>query len=124
MSNRKWPDIPNFTWVNAQQLRREQTATEKLLWKHLRNEQLGVKVRRQHPIGPFITDFFVQDCNLVIELDGETHITEEQQAYDSRRSDYLLEHSIKVMRFQNHQVKRSLDWVMEQIRLEIEKTKQ
>ncbi|MBK6765403.1 MAG: endonuclease domain-containing protein [bacterium] len=123
MPNRKWPDIPNFTWDYAQQLRREQTASEKLLWKHLRNEQLGVKIRRQHPIGPFVADFYVQECNLVIELDGDSHFSEEQQAYDLRRSAYLLERGITVIRFQNHQVKQSLSWVVEQIRLQIEMLK-
>ena len=43
---------------------------EAMLWAELRRSKQGFKVRRQHPIGPYVADFFVRDANLVIEVDG------------------------------------------------------
>jgi len=48
------------------------------MWSRLRARQLGVKFRRQHPIGPYIVDFACCRAKLVVEIDGETH----QKAYD------------------------------------------
>jgi very-short-patch-repair endonuclease len=46
------------------------TDVEKKLWWRLRNDQLGVSIRRQHPIGPYIVDFLAPSVDLVIEVDG------------------------------------------------------
>jgi very-short-patch-repair endonuclease len=46
------------------------TPPERKLWKVLRGEQLGVKFRRQHPIGPYIADFYSREAQLVVEVDG------------------------------------------------------
>ena len=60
--------------VRARALRRQQTEAEALLWRHLRSRQvLGLKFRRQHPIGPYFADFACIDIGLVIELDGGQH---------------------------------------------------
>ncbi|WP_310590576.1 DUF559 domain-containing protein [Dyadobacter sp. CY323] len=45
----------------AQQLRKNETLAEKILWKHLSNKKLGVKFRRQHPLHLFIVDFYCHD---------------------------------------------------------------
>ena len=43
----------------ARDLRQSSTPPEQLLWLALRNEQIGgLKFRRQHPIGPYVVDFF------------------------------------------------------------------
>ena len=41
----------------ARQMRRQSTRAEIYLWQHVRGKQLGVRFRRQHPIGPYIADF-------------------------------------------------------------------
>jgi very-short-patch-repair endonuclease len=46
------------------------TPAERKLWNHLRNDQLGVNFRRQHAIGPYITDFCCIEKKLILELDG------------------------------------------------------
>ncbi len=56
----------------AKRLRREMTPPEVYLWQHLRN-QTAVKIRRQHPIGPYILDFFCPKAKLAIEVDGIVH---------------------------------------------------
>jgi very-short-patch-repair endonuclease len=98
----------------AKRLRREPTDAEAKLWSHLRANQLGVKFRRQHPIGPFITDFCCPERHLVIELDGAQHL--EQTAYDARRSAYLFSRGQRVLRFWDDAVLTSIDAVLEQIK--------
>jgi cyclase len=58
---------------NAEALRFRMTAAEELLWRYLKNSQLGEKFRRQHPLGIYIADFYCHKHKLVIELDGSIH---------------------------------------------------
>ena len=83
----------------------------------LRGNRLGVKFRRQHPIGPFITDFCCLERHLVIELDGGQHA--EQMEYDARRTKYLASRGYKVIRFWDHTVLTGIDGVLEQIRISL-----
>jgi very-short-patch-repair endonuclease len=86
-------------------LRHDSTPAERALWQVLRDRQLGgVKVRRQHPCGPYILDFYVPASHLAIEVDGETHGTDEAQAYDAARTACLASHDIRVLRFTNRDV--------------------
>ncbi len=62
----------------AKGLRKRQTSAEELFWKIVRNRNmLNLKIRRQHPIGPFIVDFYCHELLLVIEIDGSIHDLEE-----------------------------------------------
>jgi very-short-patch-repair endonuclease len=86
----------------ARKLRKNQTDAEKLLWGILRNRQLlGVKFRRQQPVGPYILDFYCYDYKLCIELDGGQHYTNDGQRYDTDRSAFLKTNEIHVVRFSN-----------------------
>ena len=49
------------------------TEAERLLWSGLRNDQLGWRFRRQHPIPPYIVDFACVEARLIIEADGGQH---------------------------------------------------
>jgi very-short-patch-repair endonuclease len=74
--------------IRAQQLRREDTPAEAMLWSRLRNRQLnGLKFRRQHPIGRFIVDFCCAEQSLILEIDGSVH--DQQADYDQARTDAL-----------------------------------
>ena len=76
--------------ANVRELRQPQTPAEEKLWMHVRSRQLGgFKFRRQHPIGPFIVDFYCAACRLVVEIDGESHA--EQVEYDLARTAWLNE---------------------------------
>ncbi|MFA4875610.1 MAG: endonuclease domain-containing protein [bacterium] len=67
-------------------LRSEMTEPERCLWYRIRSKQLNsLKFRRQHGIGPYIVDFYCPERALVIEIDGDTHFTDEQQKLDSIR---------------------------------------
>jgi very-short-patch-repair endonuclease len=104
----------------ARRLRREQTDAERKLWARLRSRQLdGFKFRRQFVIGPFITDFCCFEQRLVVELDGGQHA--DQSDSDRRRSDFLLSHGYRVLRFWDNQVMENIDSVLEQILLALDK---
>src|SRR5947209_6939394 len=62
----------------ARKMRREPTEPEKILWRHLSSRQLGgFKFRRQATLDPFIADFFCPSKGLIVEVDGDTHVTED-----------------------------------------------
>ena len=82
---------------NARILRREMTDAERKLWSHLRGEQLGVKFRRQHPLGSYVADFACLAPKLIVELDGSQHA--DQVDYDARRDAFLRAQGFAVPRF-------------------------
>ena len=81
----------------AKSLRREMTGGERLLWSRLRGEQLGVKFRRQHPLGAYVADFACLAPRLIVEVDGSQHA--EQMAYDAERDAFFRQQGFDVMRF-------------------------
>jgi very-short-patch-repair endonuclease len=88
------------------------TDAETKLWQSLRREQLGVKFRKQHPMPPFILDFYCVEKKLAIELDGGQHNEAEAIAYDARRSEWLKAQGITVLRFWNNDVLSNLEGVL------------
>ena len=101
----------------ARRLRRGQTDAERLLWSKLRARRtLGLKFRRQAPIGPYIVDFVCFEQKLVIELDGGGHGAESQRAYDERRTKWLNEQGFTVLRFWDNEVLQETESVLERIR--------
>jgi very-short-patch-repair endonuclease len=104
----------------ARELRREMTPAERRLWQALRGNVLeGAHFRRQHAIGPYILDFYCAKARLAIELDGGSHL--EQEQYDEERTNWLeSEKGMRVIRFSNQDVQRDLDSVIEAIREALE----
>lgn len=99
------------TQKKAIELRHESTPAEIKLWGYLRADQInGSKFRRQHAIGPFITDFCCVKQKLVIELDGGQHL--EQAEYDSARTKYLQSRGYRVLRFWNNDVENNIEGVI------------
>ena len=99
--------------ANAQVLRREMTDSERKLWSGLRAEQLGVKFRRQHPLGNYIADFACLAPRLIVELDGSQHQT--QQGYDARRDEFFRAQGFDVLRFASNDPFTNLDGVRQAI---------
>ena len=99
-------------------LRRNGTSAEAALWSCLRAKQLeGIQWRRQFSIGPYILDFYAPLLKLCIELDGEPHYTPEGHDHDIQREEWLLrEHGIRTIRFENSDVFRHNEGVIEYIR--------
>jgi len=98
------------------QLRKEQTTHEGYLWSKLRNKKLnGYKFVRQHSVGPYILDFYCSQAKLAVELDGSQHLNEELIDYDKKRSEFLNNHHIKVLRFWNYKVRYDIENVLNKI---------
>ena len=72
---------------------------EVLLWVKLRNRQPdGPRIRRQHPIGPYVIDFFCSEARLAIEIDGQAHGMGRQPQIDREKTEYLQSLGIDVLR--------------------------
>lgn len=100
--------------LRAKELRQEMTPAEKVLWQFLRNRQLGgLKFRRQHPLGPFIADFYCAERRLVIELDGDIHNFQKEE--DEQRTRQFEEFGYRVIRFQNEQIETNIASVLREI---------
>jgi very-short-patch-repair endonuclease len=78
------------------------TEAEKVIWEYLRNKKTGHKIRRQHIIDDFITDFVCLRKKVVIEIDGKIHL--KQKEYDALRTAMLNESGYEVVRFRNEEV--------------------
>jgi very-short-patch-repair endonuclease len=109
--------------TRARSLRRESTDVEMNLWQKLRNRQLGVDFRRQHPTGPYILDFYCASLCLAIELDGGQHNEHANERRDSKRDAWLAGRSVKTLRFWNSDVIGNLSGVLEAIKTAIEDRK-
>ena len=106
--------------TRRKELRNNSTPAEKQLWRLLQQSNLGgYKFRRQHSVGSYILDFYCAEEKLAIELDGDSHFTDDAMAYDRERTAYLNAFNIKVLRFLNTDVYDNLNVVGERILAEI-----
>ena len=102
--------------LRARSLRAQETTAEEILWRELRNRQLGHwKFRRQHPIACYIVDFVALDGKLVIEVDGATHSTSQERSRDDRRTRELERFGFQVLRISNTDIYENLDGVLDTI---------
>jgi len=92
-------------------LRKNQTKTEYLLWKKIRNDSLGVRFRRQYNIGKYIVDFYCPQYKIAIEVDGLTHAEESVFKKDVEKQKYLESLGIKIFRFNSIDVVENLDGI-------------
>ena len=92
------------------------TVEETRLWLDLRKSQLGVRFRRQVPVGPYVVDFACLPRRLIVEVDGSHHRGE----YDRRRDEWLRHRGLTVLRFWNDEVYCDLSGVVARITEEVE----
>lgn len=91
----------------AKELRKNMTKEEKHLWyDYLKpyRQKSGVAFIRQRVIGGYIVDFYCPKAKLVIELDGSQHYEEDALLYDEKRTAYLNQHGIIVLRYSNRDI--------------------
>ena len=87
--------------ARARHMRTKMTPAERALWYALRNRLfLGLKIRRQVPIGPFIADFYCADHRLIIEADGSGH----GSRHDIERDQWLSQKGFRVLRLPNRDI--------------------
>jgi len=100
----------------AQSLRRRMSPPEARLWSRLRKRVPGQPVfRRQHPVGPYVLDFYCASARLAIELDGESHDRGDRPQRDLERDVWLKSHGIEVLRIAVHDFPRNIDELADSI---------
>ncbi len=97
----------------ARAFRRRRTSAEGVLWGLVRSRRMGVKFRRQHPIEPFVLDFYCHELRLAVELDGSQHTAPAQRIGDDRRTAALAARGIQVLRFSNLEILQETQAVAE-----------
>ena len=100
----------------AKELRKNMTPQEKHLWYDFLRTY-PVRVQRQKTIDSFIVDFYCHKAQLVIEIDGSQHYTDQGTAYDSERTSILKGYNLQIIRFSNY----DLDTNFEGVCIEIDK---
>jgi len=112
MPGRINPPLPTRTRNHAKVLRQSGTDAEQALWYRLRAGRLnGLKFRRQHPVPPYVADFYCEACKLVVELDGSQH----DEQVDRNRTRFLEAKGLRVLRFWDNEVLQQIDAVLEVI---------
>ena len=107
---------PPQTIANARRLRRALSPPEARLWVRLRQRAPGLPTfRRQHPIGPYVLDFYCAMARLAIEIDGMSHDVGGRPERDLRRDAWLATRGVTVMRIAAGDVMRALDETVDSI---------
>jgi very-short-patch-repair endonuclease len=107
------PYNPNLT-ERARELRKNPTPAEKKIWLgYLKNFQHAVF--RQRPVDNYIVDFYCPEYRLVIEIDGESHLTDEGLEYDEERTRVLEGYGVRIVRFLNKDVLDNFEAVVDSI---------
>ena len=86
----------NKAYKNAKRMRRDLSLLEVVLWRRLRGAE--PRIRRQHPIGIYVLDFFCPAAKLAIEVDGIAHDMGDRPRRDEIRAAWLAEQGIELLR--------------------------
>jgi very-short-patch-repair endonuclease len=101
---------PQSTIAAARRLRRNLSAPEAMLWSRLRNRTPGMPTfRRQHPIGPYVLDFYCAKAQLAVEIDGMAHEVGDRPQRDQRRDAFLEARGMAIVRIPAANVLAGLD---------------
>ena len=112
-------DAPKLTKVRAKQLRRTLSLPEVLLWLGLRGRGLdGLHFRKQHPIGPYILDFYCDTLKLAVEIDSYAHDVGDRPRRDARRDAWMARQGIRTLRIPATDVLESVDATLSTILVE------
>jgi len=100
----------------SRELRKNMTDAERLLWSRVRRKQINdVQFYRQKPLGNYIVDFYCPAADLVVEVDGSQHYSDQGRAKDLERDNYLASLGLQVLRFSNIEVLQELEAVLQVI---------
>ena len=100
----------------ASQLRKDETWEEKLVWSWVRGRRFSsYKFRRRHTLGIYYLDFFGEEAELNVELDGSQHGFPDQRKHDAEREKFLKSRGIKTLRFWNSHLRRNAQSIRDTI---------
>ena len=106
---------PSKTIDRARRLRRTLSVPEAKLWSRLRTRAVGIAFRRQHPIGPYVIDFYCAKAKLAIEIDGISHDMGDNPRRDIQRDLWLEGQGIKVVRIAAVELRDRIDETVDAI---------
>ena len=107
---------PKATVALARRLRRALSPPEARLWTRLRPRIPGMPIfRRQHPVGPYVIDFYCTDARFAVEVDGIAHDLGDRPQRDLRRDAWLSAQGVTVMHIAASEVMRGIDDVVDAI---------
>ena len=97
-------------------LRRKLSLPEGLLWRALKGRtQGGLQFRKQHPVGPYVLDFYCDELRLCVEVDGASHGVGDRPERDERRDDYLKRCGVETLRLRAGFVLEDIDGALSMI---------
>ena len=99
----------------ARRLRRSMSQPEAVIWNLLRKKPNGLKFRRQHPLGPFVLDFYCHQALIAIEIDGFGHQLGNNPKRDLARDEWLAHRGVTTLRIDASDVRNNLEGVLELI---------
>ncbi|WP_394344002.1 endonuclease domain-containing protein [Sphingomonas baiyangensis] len=99
----------------ARKLRRDMSYPEILLWQALCGSRARLRFRRQHPIGPYVIDFYAASARLCVEVDGEAHDRADRPARDIERDRFLRTNRYRLYRVPARDVLCDIDAVVRMI---------
>ncbi|ESQ91315.1 hypothetical protein ABAC460_07040 [Asticcacaulis sp. AC460] len=99
----------------ARRFRRTLTPSETRLWLRLRGNPQGIHFRRQHPIGPYIVDFYCTAASLVVEVDGSVHTEDDKARRDEVSTAWLEAQGMMVFRLNGADVMIDPDTAAEDV---------
>jgi very-short-patch-repair endonuclease len=103
-------DGSRVTKDRAKALRRTMSLPEVLLWKALKGGAVDrLHFRKQHPIGPYVLDFYCDAAKLAVEVDGASHGAGDRPARDERRDAWLAAQGIATLRLPASLILRDVD---------------
>ena len=106
------PDWYPLLKEHARRMRNNPTEAADFLWRQLKGKGLNTSFKRQCVILDYIADFYSPSANLIIEVDGGYHQTDEQQTLDEIREEKLKKQGYRILRFTNEQVLFDIDRVL------------
>ncbi|MBQ6877565.1 MAG: endonuclease domain-containing protein [Oscillospiraceae bacterium] len=106
---------------NAKFLRKNMTKEEKHLWYDYL-KKCPVRFSRQKVLGRYIADFYSAEAKIVIELDGSQHFEKENRIYDEKRTEFLEQYGLKVIRIPNGEIKDNFEGICRYLDKQIEQS--
>ncbi len=104
-------------------LRHNQTDAERKIWNMVRQGQIeGLKFFRQYGVGSYVLDFYCPQKRIAIEVDGGQHAGEKQRLHDEKRTLFLAQHDIHVLRFWDNEVLLNIEGVWQKIQEAVKST--
>ena len=102
-------------------LRNNMTKEERHLWYDFLQKS-PFRFSRQKILGKYIADFYCAKAKLVIELDGSQHFEKEVREYDNKRTAFLEEYGLKIIRIPNSEINNNFEGICRYLNEQIEQS--